>query len=188
MTNQLSELTLITRTLLLVLAVIFLSQAASAQQKPAEPKLAPLEFLLGKWVGEGSSEAGTGSGYFTFETSLQGKALVRRNYAEYPATKDRPPSKHDDLMIVYVDTATKMLRAFYADSEEHAISYAISISDDRKSVVFLSDAQTGVPRYRLTYTVTQPDRMSVTLEMAPADKPDQFKKIVEGKVRRAASK
>lgn len=188
MTNQLSELTVIMRTLLLVLAVILLSQTGAAQQRPVEPKLAPLEFLLGKWVGEGSSEAGAGSGYFTFETSLQGKALLRRNFAEYPAPKDGPPYKHDDLMIVYVDTATKMLRAFYADSEEHAISYAISISADRKSVVFLSDAQTGVPRYRLTYTVTQPERMAVTLEMTPADKPDQFKKIVEGKVKRAGSR
>jgi hypothetical protein len=135
-------------------------------------------------VGEGSSETGAGSGYFTFETSLQGKALLRRNYAEYPATKDRPTYKHDDLMIIYVDTATKLLRAFYTDSEQHAIS----VSDDRKSVVFLSDAQTGAPRYRLTYTVTQPDRMSVTLEMALADNSDRFKKIVEGKVKRAGSR
>ncbi len=87
-------------------------------------------------------------------------------------------------MIVYVDVATKQLRAFYTDNEQHVINYAISVSGDAKSVTFLSDAQTGAPRYRLTYAVTQPDKMSVTLEAAQPDKPDQFQKIVEGVVKR----
>jgi hypothetical protein len=172
------------RILFLALALTFLCQAAPAQQQMAEPKLASLEFLLGKWVGEGSSKVGAGSGYFTFESSLQGKVMVRKNHAEYPATRDRPTYNHDDLMIVYVDAATKQLHAFYTDSEEHVINYTISISGDRKSVAFLSDVQTAAPRYRLTYAVTQPDKMSVTLELAQPDKPDQFQKIVEGKVRK----
>jgi len=168
----------------LVLALVFLCQAAPAQQKLSESTLAPLQFLLGKWEGEGNAEAGKGSGYFTFETSLQEKVLVRRNHSEYRQARERPLYLHDDLMIVYVDAATKQVRAFYTDNEQHVINYAISVSGDGKSVAFLSDAQTGGPRYRLTYAMTQPDKMSVTLEAAQPDKPDQFQKIVEGKVKK----
>jgi hypothetical protein len=169
-----------------VLLALFLCQAVPAQQQTSNPNLASLKFLLGKWIGEGSAEAGTGSGYFTFETSLQDKALVRKNHSEYRAAKEGLLYVHDDLMIVYLDAATKQVRAFYTDSEGHVINYATSISRDGKRFVFLSDAQADGPRYRLTYTVTQPNAMSVTLEMAPADRPDQFEKTVEGKVRRSS--
>jgi len=145
-----------------------------------------LKFLLGKWVGEGSSEVGTGSGYFTIEMGLNGKVLIRKNHAEYPATKDRPVVSHDDLMIVYADPAAKRLRAFYTDTEGNVINYMVSVSSDGKSIVFLSDPQSAGPRFRLTYVVTQPDKMALTFEMAPADKPDQFKKFIEGKVRKVS--
>ena len=173
------------KKMLALLLLLFLCQAVPAQQPPLTPNLAALNFLLGKWTGEGSAEAGTGSGYFTFETSLQDRVLVRKNHSEYRAARDRPLYLHDDLMIVYLDTATKKLRAFYTDSEGHVINYTTSISSGGNGVVFLSDALVDAPCYRLTYTVTQPDTMSVTLEIAQPDKPEQFQKIVEGKVSKA---
>lgn len=172
------------RKLILVLTLLFLFQAAPAQQKLADSKLAPLQFLLGKWEGEGSAEVGKGSGYFSFESSLQDKVLVRKNHSEYRQARDRPVYLHDDLLIVYVDTATKELRAFYTDNEQHAINYAISVSADGTSVVLLSEAQAGAPRYRLTYTKMLADKMTVTLEIAQPDQPDHFQKIVEGRVKK----
>lgn len=169
-----------------VLILVVLCQAAMAQQQPANPNLTALNSLLGKWVGEGNAEVGSGSGSFSFEASLQNKVLVRKNHSEYRAAKDAPLYVHDDLLIVYSDTATKQLRAFYTDSEGHVINYGVNVSADGKDIVFLSDTQANSAHYRLTYTLTQPDKMSVTLEMAPPDKPDQFKQIVEGKVRKAA--
>jgi len=53
----------------------------------------------------------------TFELSLNGRVIVRKNHAEYPATKDRPIVTHDDLMIIFADAVTKQLRGFYTDSE-----------------------------------------------------------------------
>jgi len=167
--------------------MLLLCLTALAQQPASDVSFDSLKFLLGRWVGEGSSEVGDGSGYFSFETALQGKAMVRKNHAEYPATKERPAYAHDDLMIVYVDLGTKRLCGFYTDNEGHVINYAISISSDRKSVVFLSEAQAASPRYRLTYTVMQPDKMAITLEVAAPGKPDQFQKIVEGRVRKSSS-
>ena len=174
------------KKLFLVSLVLLVCQAATAQQPAPNLNWDSLKFLLGKWVGEGTSEAGAGSGYFTFELSLNRKVLVRKNHAEYPGTKDTPMVSHDDLMIIYVDPATTQTRAFYTDSEGNVINYALNVSSDGKTLVFLSEPQAAGARYRLTYVVTQPDKMALTFEMTLADKPDQFKKFIEGKVRKVA--
>ena len=64
------------------------------------------------------------------------------------------------------------------------INYAITVSGDGKSIVFLSDSRDTGPRYRLTYIVTQADRMSLIFEIPPADKPDQFRKFIEGRIQK----
>ena len=141
-------------------------------------------FLQGTWTGEGSSEAGQGAGYFSFEPDLLGKVWVRRNHAEYPGPKGQPPFVHEDLMIVYDDPASHQTRAFYSDTEGHTIQYSATFSSDRKTLTFLGDVQPAQPRYRLTYVSLAPGRMSVILEIAQPDHLDQFKKIVEGTVTR----
>jgi hypothetical protein len=163
-----------------------ISQSPPADRMSQGAGLDSLRFLVGKWSGEGGGDAGQGSGYFTFEEGLQGKVLVRRNHAEYPAMKDRPAFTHDDLMVVYADPQTGRARAFYTDSEGHVINYDVLSAGDGKSVVFLSDPRDAGPRYRLTYALTQPDTIALTFEMATADQPDRFRKIIEGRVRKVA--
>lgn len=157
----------------------------SAQNAP--PNWDAWQFMEGKWVGEGSSELGSGSGYFSFEPDLQNKAWVRRNYSEYPATKDRPKYVHEDLMVVYFDSAGQKTRAFYYDTEGHEIHYTVTWSADGNTITFLSDVTTNGSRFRLTYTKSSPGHMALTLEMARPDKPEEFRKIVEGKVRKVPS-
>lgn len=171
------------RIVLIVLALA-LSQTASSQQRGSN--IDDLRFLVGKWVGEGTSDVGAGSGYFTFELSLKDKVLVRKNRAEYPATNERPAVLHEDLMIVYADSAAKQLRAFYTDTEGNVIRYTVALSGDGKKLVFLSDPSDPGPRYRLTYSVNQQDKMSLTFEIAPPNKPDEFKKFIEGEVRKVS--
>lgn len=159
--------------------LLLFCQSGIAQQ-PAG--LDSLKGLLGKWVGEGTGEPGKGAGYFTFESDLQNKILVRKNHAEYPATKDQRAFAHDDLMIVYLDASTNQLRGFYADSEGHAINYLITVSSNGKNIVFLSDPRDVGPRYRLTYLLTSADQMDLTFELAAAEKPDQFRKYIQAHV------
>jgi hypothetical protein len=171
---------------LLIIVVLFFSVVLCAQQPAVAPDWDAWKFLLGKWVGEGSSDIGQGSGYFTFEPDLQGRVLVRRNHAEYPAAKDRPAYAHDDLMVVFLDSATKQTQAVFFDNEGHSIHYAANLSQDGKKVTFLSDLQPGASRYRLIYVLTQPDHMSLTFEIAPPDKPEEFHTFIEGSVRKLA--
>jgi len=168
-----------------LVVMILVCEAAFTQQKSAQDWSA-WQFLQGKWAGEGSAEVGQGSGYFTFEPDLQNKVWVRKNYSEYPATKDRPKYVHEDLMVIYFDGIARATRAFYCDTEGHAIQYTASFSDDAKTLTFISDQQEGKPRFRLTYFRTEPDHMSLTLETAQPGKPDDFHKIVEGKVHKVS--
>jgi hypothetical protein len=166
-----------------LIALLLMCCRPALSQQPG-PNLDSLKFLLGKWTGEGQSEVGAGSGYFTFEASLKDKVLIRKNHAEYPATKDRPAVIHEDLMIVYVDGATKKLRAFYTDSEGNTINYVITVLDDQRTITFASDPRDPGPRYRLTYVLIQPDQITLTFEVASPDTPDQFKKFLDGRVRK----
>jgi hypothetical protein len=171
-----------------VLVLFMAATGAGARpQSTDSPSLKALQFLEGKWVGEGSSEARHGGGFASFEKDLQGKAIVRRNHAEYPAAQGRPAYVHDDLMIIYVDPGSKGIRAFYTDNEGHVIHYTVRISADGNTVTFLGDSEPPAPQYRLSYTRLGEDKMSILLEAAQPNEAGHFVKIVEGRMQKAAS-
>ncbi|MGO9231334.1 MAG: hypothetical protein ACLQKA_19260 [Bryobacteraceae bacterium] len=90
----------------------------------------PVQFLVGRWTGEGGGEPGAGSGAFTLAPDLQGKILVRKSFAAYPAAADRPAFRHDDLIVVYRDGPSAELRAMYWDNEGHVIAYTVKPASD----------------------------------------------------------
>jgi hypothetical protein len=168
---------------LVILAVIGGLNIVAAD-KPAG--WGPVESLVGDWVGEGGGAPGQGTGSFSFKPDLQGKILVRKNRAEYPATKERAAFVHDDLMVVYRDAPDAALRAIYFDSEGHTIRYEVQGAADGSSVVFVSGAEPNAPRYRLTYTRVEQDRLKIKFEVAPPGTPDAFATYIEAGARRAA--
>lgn len=153
---------------------------AFAQGSKAESPtpLKGLDFLVGTWVGEGSGDPGKGSGEFTFKHELDNRVLLRNNFAEYPATADRPAFRHDDLMITYSEAGA--LKAIYFDSEGHVIRYNVTATPN--SVVFLSEP--SGPVYRLSYLVKDPTHVAIKFEIAPPDKPNEFKTYIEATARR----
>jgi len=145
---------------------------------------APFVYLLGDWVGEGGGQPGQGSGEFSFRPDLQDHILVRKNYATYPPTKDRPGFRHDDLMVIYRESGGAPPKAIYFDSEGHVIRYSITASSGQKTVEFVSEALSSSPRYRLTYVMTGGDTLTLKFEIAPPGKPDTFATYSEAKARR----
>src|SRR5215831_15663978 len=114
---------MLTRMFLTLLAVV-LSSLPAPQQTSPNP-LERLSLVVGHWTGAGTGSPGEGLGESTFEWDLGRNVLIRKNFAEYAATKDRPASRHDDLMIVF--TEGDKLRADYFDSEGHRIHYSVSV-------------------------------------------------------------
>jgi len=156
-------------------------QPALPAQKSAT--LEDLRFLVGDWKGEGGGKPGqAAAGGFSFNYELQGKVLVRRSFSEYAATSERPAFRHDDLMIVFQDSDAKGLRAEYFDSEGHTIQYQATMSDDGRTLTFISEPSQSAPRYRfIFYRQPQPDVLTFEFDIAPPGKPDAFSKYVDGK-------
>jgi hypothetical protein len=174
----------------LALSVVF----GQTTTHPAETAQAPasgsadtwtaLGSLVGTWAGEGTGDPGPGTGGFSFNWELQQKILVRKSHADYPATKDRPAFSHQDLMITYQDPDGNLPKAVYFDNEGHVINYAVTVSPDAKSIVFLSELKPSTPRYRLTYVMTSTEKVEMAFEIAPPDKPDSFRTYLQAGARR----
>lgn len=163
-----------------VAAMLFVLSFGSAQA--ADDPWADFRFLIGEWVAEGKPEQGSGA--FSLMPDLQGKILVRRNWAKLPAARGRAAAKHEDLMVIYREADSKQARADYYDSEGHVIRYAVAVSADKKELVFLSEAQPSAPRFRLTYTKGKEDTVAIKFEIAPPGKAEEFKLYLNGTVRR----
>jgi hypothetical protein len=135
--------------------------------------------MIGTWTSCDKPEKGTGS--FSISSDLGGKVLVRRNHAELPAGGGRPAGIHDDLMVIYQEPGTRAVKAEYFDNEGHVIHYSASLSQDQKSLSFLSGAKPSAPGFRLSYVKTE-GGMIVRFEIAAPGKPDAFRVYLEGKV------
>jgi hypothetical protein len=153
------------------------------QQKTTDP-WAAWRFLVGEWTGEGSGQPGEGTGSSSFAFDLGGKILVRRNRADYPATKERPAVSHEDLLVIYQASEGPPARAIYFDNEGHVIQYRAQFSEDQKVLTFLSDPAPSTPRFRLTYTKGGNGTLAVKFEIATPAQPDTFSTYAEGVVRR----
>jgi hypothetical protein len=166
----------------LLFAILMLHMPLSAQQSAEPVNWDGFRFLLGEWVGEGGGNPGQGVGGFTFSLDLQNTVLVRKNYADYPATQDRPAFSHNDLMVIYREG--EKFRASYFDNEHHFINYTVFISKDSNSVIFVSDVVSGNPRFRLTNTKQGTDSIKIAFEIAPPGQPEAFNRYIDAVARR----
>ena len=167
------------RVLSPVVVLLLLLNLAVGQESSAKTSLDELRFLIGEWEGVGEGGPGAGKGLFSFAFDLQNRVVVRKNYAEYPSTANRPAVRHDDLMVIYLDRASNRILANYFDSEGQQISYKVTLSSDHTTVTFLSEPSASQPRYRLSYRKLKGGTLSGKFEIAPPGQPDAFKTFLE---------
>ena len=171
-----------TRTILGVVLVLGLLPTCGADTTAATSRgavtrpLEPLAFLLGTWGASGSGQPGAAAGTATFAGSLQDRVIIRTSFAEYPATKTTPASRHDDLMIIYA-TDGAGIRADYYDNEGHVIRYAVTVAGTGEAT-FLSDIGNGEPRYRLTYKLAPDGILRGTFAVAPPGTSEAFQQYL----------
>ena len=151
------------RALLAALAVVLAGVPGEALIAPRAASLDCLRFLVGTWTGD-SMGPDLGTGFFRFESKMNGRVLLRTNHADYPATDGHPATVHDDLMAIEPGPAG--LKATYVDNEGNAILYSGQCAADEKAAVFLSHAESG-PQFRLTYRLTEEGSIEGLFEIAP---------------------
>ena len=156
---------------------LILTGGAAAAQAPAD--LSPLAFLVGDWQAVDTAPGETGRSVFALQ--VQDRVMVRTNEAVYPATADRPASRHDDLMVIYREDAA--IKADYFDNEGHVIRYVVQPAGGRRAV-FVSDPSAREPRYRLTYSLGANGVLEGAFEIAPPGSPDAFKAYLTWKAKK----
>lgn len=142
---------------------------------PAQQGLEPLAFLLGEWEASGGGAPGQATGSATFSSELQGRVMVRRSFADYPATETAPATRHEDLMIIRVEGDGSLAAEFY-DSEGHVIHYAVTVPGDGEAS-FVSEAGGG-PRFRLGYKLAADGVLQGVFEIAPPGNPESFNRYL----------
>jgi hypothetical protein len=172
-----------------LLALTVFAASAPAQSQSANAPVADawnaMQSLAGQWGGVGGGQPGQASrGGFSFATDLQGAVLVRKSFAEFPASQTRPAFRHDDLTIVYRGAQGSAPHATYFDNERHVIEYAISTSSDGRRIEWLSVPQAGQPRFRLTYIFTSLDSLKLRFEIAAPGQLGKFSLYLETSARR----
>src|SRR5262245_4140034 len=143
--------------------------------------LKPLGFLLGDWDAAPGPSGETGG--FSFRSGAQGHILVRTNFANYPASADKPASRHDDLMVIAPDAGA--ICADYFDNEGHVIRY-VARSINSGQVEFVSEIKPNEPRFRLRYTANRDDSLAGQFDIAPPGQPDTFSPYLSWTARRRA--
>lgn len=147
------------RLRLLSAVAIVLSLAPASLS--AAPSLSVLQFLIGDW--QAIDTGGGATGGFSFAFGVQNHVITRSNYSNSPATSTQPASRHDDVMLVYVEGDA--IKADYVDSEGHAIHYVAEVGANRVS--FVSQQKPNEPVYRLSYVKNDDGSLSGKFEMAP---------------------
>ena len=157
-------------------AVLGLAASGSAQT-PAD--LSSLTFLLGDWDAVGLPRGESGA--FNFSLAVQDRIIVRTNYAKTAARDGRPATRHDDLMVIFVEGGT--IKADYFDSDKHVIHYSVQTRGPR-DVVFISEPNAAEPRYRLTYSLAADGTLKGSFETAAAESQDDFKPLFSWSARK----
>jgi hypothetical protein len=155
---------------------------ASAAHAAPPKELASLTFLIGQWSGGGGGTPGQGDGGTTFAYSLQDRVITRTNFAVIAATDKAPASRHDDLMVIYVDEGGAVKADFY-DNEGHVIRYVVT-SAASGQVAFTSEPSPSAPRYRITYTAGAAGVVKGTFSIAPPGKPEGFAQYLAWEMRK----
>ena len=155
----------------------------AAQENDSADTWAAYRFLLGTWVAEGGGNPGQGSGTFSHVLDLQQRIIVRRNHVDYPAANGHPAFAHDDLMLFY-RAANGSVEAQYFDNEGHVIHYTARSSAGMDSLILVSDVNAAAPRFRFTYIRQAKDTLKTIFDIAPPGRPEEFRRYVEGTVRR----
>ncbi len=143
------------RIVLLLLLIPFASQGQMTNQ---DSLWLPFQPFIATWTGTGEGVDGTGTYERSYQFVLNKEFIEVRNKTIYPVTQEKPKGYvHEDVGYISYDKMrrTFVFRQFHG--EGFVNQYTLdSISGDKKTMVFLSEAIENIPkgwRARETYIV-----------------------------------
>lgn len=167
----------------IAIALALAGVAASVEAQTLKPELAGLSFLVGKWSsGKGvvAETGGSSAGSSNFKVEANGAVLLRQDRTELFDKAGKPTGAFDQVMMIYSENGA--LHGDYSDGT-HIIHYVDADVSQGKSVAFSSTKNAGAPVFRLTYTLTAPDTLSVSFGIIPPGG-TAFAPIATGTLRR----
>lgn len=140
---------------------------------------APVKFMVGKWAGTATGNAGDGTVVRDYEFVLKQRFLHEKNTSTYPPQeKNKKGEVHDHVSYISYDKTRKalVLRQFHVES--FVIQYVMNKEASTPTkLVFESENFENFSnkwKARETYDVIGPDEFTETFELAPPDKPFQL--------------
>jgi hypothetical protein len=157
-------------TVLFVL--VFVAPVLAQQSTP--DRLAPVNALVGKWVGTSEGQPGNGTVERTYEHAI-GERFVRvRNRSTYPPQPKNPKGEtHEDEGFIGFDNGRKLLTYRQFHIERFVVTYVQDPNVKPGTIVFTSEAIENIPagyRARETYLLHGPDEFEEVFEMAEPGK------------------
>ena len=151
-----------------LLASLLLAIPAAAQTAGLKPALVDIGFLVGHWSSSTPSKVvdtgETSTGQISFTPEVGGSVLLRKDHVSLHDRSGKPAGGFDIIMMIYPEAGT--LHADYSDGQ-HVIHYTSALVTPGRSVAFTSAASSGVPRFRLSYTLLSPTTLDIDFSMAP---------------------
>jgi hypothetical protein len=142
----------------IMLFVLLIPIASQAQMSRQDSVWLPFQPFIGTWTGAGQGVDGNGTYERTYQFVLNKKYIEVKNKTVYPATKENPKGYvHEDIGYISYDKTRKkfVFRQFHG--EGFVNQYTLdSLSTDKKTLVFVSEAIENIPRgwrARETYVV-----------------------------------
>jgi hypothetical protein len=149
-----------------------LSQAQTTKQ---DSLWLPFKSFVGTWTGVSEGQPGKGKYERSYEVVLNKKFIEVRNKSTYPPSTDNSKGEvHEDRGFISYDKSRKtfVLRQFHI--EGFVNQYKIeSISADRKTIVFITEAIENIPsgfRAKETYQIISDEEFIETFELAEPGK------------------
>lgn len=168
--------------------LVFLCAVWAAHAEPEKrDSFAPIRFLLGRWEGIASGQAGEGTVAREYTLVLSGRFIQERNVTTYPAQAKNPSGEVHEHLSLFSHDRTRdriVLRQFHEESfvNTYALDPAASSPD---KLVFASEDFENFDdawRARETNDITSQDEFVETFELAPPGK--QFEVYSRSQLRR----
>ena len=139
---------------------------------PAEPpsRLAPLQWLIGDWVGVGQGEPGTSATERHVEAFLEGRYLRVSGRSVYPKQDSNPNGEiHSEMDVWSHDRSRDVLVLRQFDSLGFVTTYVLDkTASSNERLVLVAEQLENIPpgwRARYTYTFKPPNEYHELLEL-----------------------